>query len=77
MTKLPRITGKELVKAMTKDGFLCKHIEGSHHIMQKEFPDRKVTIPVPVHSGKVLKLRTLNGIINKARISKERLSELH
>jgi predicted RNA binding protein YcfA (HicA-like mRNA interferase family) len=76
MARLPRITGKELIKAMEKDGFVCKHIEGSHHIMQKEFADRKVTIPVPVHSGKILKLRTLNGILNKARISKEHLIHL-
>lgn len=30
MIKLPRITGKELVKVMQRDGFICRHIEGSH-----------------------------------------------
>lgn len=76
MTRLPRITGRQLVRAMQKDGFVCKHVEGSHYIMQKQSPDGKVTIPVPVHSGKIIKLRTLHGILNKARISKEHLIHL-
>ena len=76
MTRLPRITGKELVRVMERDGFTCIGIEGSHHIMQKMFPDKKVTVPVPVHTGKILKLRTLNGILRKARISKEQLIKL-
>lgn len=73
MTRLPRITGKELVRAMEKDGFVCKNIEDSHYIIQKSFTDKKVTVPVPVHTGKTLKLRTLNGILKKARIPKEYL----
>lgn len=76
MTRLPRITGKDFVRAMERDGFTCVDIEGSHHIMQKKFPDKKVTVPVPVHAGKILKLRTLNGILKKARISKEQLIKL-
>ncbi len=76
MTRLPRITGKELVKAMAKAGFVCKHIEGSHHVMQKECAPGKITVPVPVHAGKILKLRTLNGILKQANISRDQLAEL-
>jgi predicted RNA binding protein YcfA (HicA-like mRNA interferase family) len=68
MTRLPRITGKELVRALKKDGFMCKRIEGSHHIMQKAFPDEIVTIPVPVHAGKIIRLGLLNHILRKARL---------
>jgi predicted RNA binding protein YcfA (HicA-like mRNA interferase family) len=41
MTRLPRITGKELVKAMERDAFICKDIKGSHYIMQKIFLTEK------------------------------------
>lgn len=67
--RLPRLTGKELVKSLQKNGFICKRIEGSHHIMQKSFPDETVTLPVPVHSGKIIKLGLLSHIIRKARLS--------
>jgi len=45
--------------------------------MQKVFESgEKVTVPVPVHKGKILKLGTLNGILRKARIDREHLIEL-
>jgi predicted RNA binding protein YcfA (HicA-like mRNA interferase family) len=76
MGRLPRITGKQVVRALTKGGFVCKHIEGSHHIMQKAFPEGKVTIPVPVHSGKIIKLGLLNHILRKSRLSSNELIKL-
>ena len=68
MTRLPRITGKELVRALKKYGFVCKRIEGSHHIMQKAFSDEIVTIPVPVHAGKIIRPGLLNHVLRKARL---------
>ncbi len=76
MTKLPRITGKKLIAVLKKDGFICKRIEGSHHILQKAFADEKVTVPVPVHSGKIIKLGLLKHILRKARLSPEEFSGL-
>lgn len=76
MTKLPRITGRQLVRALEKSGFVCKRIEGSHHILQKAFREEKVTIPVPVHSGKIIKLGLLNHILRKARLSIDELIKL-
>ena len=67
--RLPRLTGKQLVKTLKKAGFNCKRIEGNHHIMQKASPEGIVTIPVPVHSGKIIKLGLLNHILRKARLS--------
>ena len=67
--RLPRITGKELVKALKKADFICNRIDGSHHIMQKSLPEGTVTIPVPVHSGKIIKLGLLNHILRKTRLS--------
>lgn len=76
MTRLPRLTGKQLLKSLTKAGFVCKRVEGSHHIMQKQFHDGTVTIPVPVHANKVIKLGLLNHILRKARLSPDDISRL-
>jgi predicted RNA binding protein YcfA (HicA-like mRNA interferase family) len=76
MPRLPRITGKELVRILKKDGFVCKRIEGSHHILQKTFPDETVTIPVPVHAGKIIKLGLLNHILRKSRLTIEQFNRL-
>lgn len=75
MTRLPRITGKELVRALKKAGFVCKRIEGSHHILQKTFPDETVTIPVPVHAGKIIKLGLFKHVLRKARLSVDQFNQ--
>lgn len=74
--RLPRLTGKQLVKALKKAGFICKRIEGSHHIMQKAFPEGTITIPVPVRAGKIIRLGLLNHILRKARLSIDELVNL-
>ena len=77
MPKLPRIKGRELIRAMERNGFEVVRIKGSHHILQKVFADgKRMTIPVPVHAGHVVKTGTLSGILRKARISREQLVTL-
>ena len=74
MPRLPRIEGRALVRAMEQDGFEVARIKGSHFILQKTFGDGEmVTIPVPVHAGRIIKVGTLSGILRKARTSRERL----
>jgi len=76
MPKLPRITGEELVKAVKKEGFEVVRQRGSHVQMRKFVEGDKVTFPIPIHKGKTLKPGTLRGILRKAGISVERLTEL-
>ena len=77
MPKLPQVKGRDLVKAMERDGFEVVRIKGSHHILQKVFPDgERVTIPIPVHAGHNIKRGTLSGILRKAQISREHLVKL-
>jgi predicted RNA binding protein YcfA (HicA-like mRNA interferase family) len=45
--------------------------------LRRILPDGgKVTFPVPVHAGKILKTGTLKGILRLANISTEELVEL-
>ena len=76
MPRLPRITGKELVKALQKEGFEITRQRGSHVQMTKYIGGEKLTFPVPVHAGKTVKQGTLMGILRKANISVERLEGL-
>jgi predicted RNA binding protein YcfA (HicA-like mRNA interferase family) len=73
MGKLPQVSGHEVCKALEKEGFVFKRQTGSHRIYQKESEEGIITIPVPVHSNKPLKKGTLQGILKKTGLSKEKL----
>lgn len=75
MPKLPVLSGKELIKFLSKIGF--KHIRttGSHAILNKEDSEKgKITIPVPLHPE--LAKGTLRSIMNQAGIRLEDLLRL-
>jgi len=76
MPKLPRITGEALIKALKKKGFTVVRTRGSHVQVVKLIEGGKITFPVPVHKGKLLKTGTLKGILRIAGISEEELKDL-
>lgn len=49
MTRLPQVTGRELVRFLKSQGFVEDRWAGSHLTLRHEA--RKVTVTVPVHSG--------------------------
>lgn len=59
MTKLPRITGRECVKALRKVGYYFKRQEGSHIILRRDDPFGQVVVP----DHKELDRGTLRAII--------------
>jgi predicted RNA binding protein YcfA (HicA-like mRNA interferase family) len=48
MSRSPRITGSELLAALTRAGFTVVRIKGSHHFLRHD--DGRITV-VPIHSG--------------------------
>ena len=64
------------MKALQKEGFQVTRQKGSHVQMTKYIDNEKLTFPVPIHAGKIIKQGTLKGILRKADISMERLQEL-
>ena len=64
------------MKALQKEGFEITRQKGSHMQMAKYIGGKKLTFPVPVHAGKIIKQGTLKGILRKANISVERLHEM-
>ena len=51
MSRLPRLTGKEITRTLTKAGFEVARIKGSHHFLLH--PDGRATV-VPVHPGEII-----------------------
>lgn len=65
MSKLPIVSGKEVIKALKKDGFVEKRTKGSHVLLKKECSDGKNIITVvPLHPE--LARGTLNAIIKQS-----------
>jgi predicted RNA binding protein YcfA (HicA-like mRNA interferase family) len=74
MPKLPVVSGKEVIKALSKIGFKHVRTKGSHAILNKETDKGKITIPVPLH--KELAKGTLKSIIKQAGLILEDFLEL-
>mgnify|MGYP002278355559 CR=1 FL=1 len=62
LAKLPRLSGKELAKAVKKFGFVYSHTTGSHMVYKHS--DGRITV-IPYHSGEEIGPGLLNKIIKK------------
>ena len=75
MSKLPRVSGKDIIKVLSKIGFEHIRTSGSHAILTKIDKEKgKITIPVPLH--RELAKGTLKSIMNQAGLNLEELLEL-
>ncbi len=74
MPKLPVLSGKEVVKILSRIGFAHIRTSGSHAILNKQTPNGKVTVPVPLH--KELAKGTLKSIMRQVNMSLEDLLKL-
>jgi predicted RNA binding protein YcfA (HicA-like mRNA interferase family) len=65
MSGLPRISGRDCVKALNKAGFYLKRQEGSHMILRRDNPFGQVVVP----DHKELDRGTLRAIIRQSGLS--------
>ena len=68
MTKLPRLSGKEVIAALCKLGFEVVRVKGSHHFIRH--PDGRGTV-VPVHSGETVGPGLMSKILRDCEITPE------
>lgn len=73
MTRLPRTSGKALLRALERAGFVPVHIRGSHHYLRR--PGAGQLVCVPVHGGRDLPLGTLRAILRQAGMSADELAQ--
>jgi predicted RNA binding protein YcfA (HicA-like mRNA interferase family) len=68
VSRLPRITGREIVAALRKAGFEVARIKGSHHFLRHA--DGRGTV-VPVHSGETIGPGLLSAILRDCEIDRD------
>jgi predicted RNA binding protein YcfA (HicA-like mRNA interferase family) len=72
-SRLPRLTGGELLAALRRAGFEVVRIKGSHHFLRHE--DGRTTV-VPVHSAEIIGPGLLGKILRDTELSRDLLAEL-
>ena len=71
MAPLPRLTGRELMRALERLGWLVVTQKGSH--AQLRHPSRSGRVTVPLHAGEVIGPALLRSILSQAAVSVDEL----
>ena len=74
MTRLPRVSGKDVVAALIRGGYRPSHVRGSHHYLRH--PDKPKLVLVPVHGNKILPAGTLRSVLNLAELTPDEFQAL-
>ncbi len=61
MTRLPRVSGREVLRALERGGYVRTHVRGSHHYLRK-LGDPNLVV-VPLHGGRDIPVGTLRAIL--------------
>jgi predicted RNA binding protein YcfA (HicA-like mRNA interferase family) len=73
LSRLPRVSGQQVIRALESLGFVRARQRGSHVVLRKDLPAGAVGCSVPLH--KELAVGTLRGILRQARVSPEEFLE--
>ena len=73
-SRLPRITGGELLRALERAGWERASQSGSHVKLRR--PGQPGRVIVPIHSGETIPLGTLRSILTQAGLTVNELTEL-
>lgn len=68
--KLPKLTAKEIIKLIEKNGFVLVRQSGGHRIYRNS---KGVRITVPFHSNKILHPKIIKSVFRDAEIKEEDL----
>jgi predicted RNA binding protein YcfA (HicA-like mRNA interferase family) len=73
MAKYSAVSGKELIAAFAKIGFVVTRIRGSHNIIKH--PDGRTTV-IPSHAGESIGPGLLANILRSLKITRSELEDL-
>jgi predicted RNA binding protein YcfA (HicA-like mRNA interferase family) len=68
MSRTPRLTGSELLAALSNVGFTVKRIRGSHHFLIHA--DGRSTV-LPIHSGETIGPGLMTKILRDCKLTEE------
>ncbi|MFY3740017.1 MAG: putative RNA binding protein YcfA (HicA-like mRNA interferase family) [Candidatus Nitrosomirales archaeon] len=74
--KLPVVSGKQAIKALSKIGFVAISQQGSHVKLLKRINGDVIQIIIPVHGNKPLKKGLLSAVIKDAGLTVEEFTKL-
>ena len=72
MSKLPRLSGRDAVRALEKIGFYVKRQHGSYIILRRDNPFAQIVVP----DHKELDRGTLRAIIRQTGLSMDEFTKL-
>lgn len=73
MTKLPSVTGSEVIRALERAGFAIIRVKGSHHFLKHS--DGRSTV-VPVHAGETFGPGLMARILRDCELSRDDFRDL-
>jgi len=71
MSRLPRVTAQDVIRALERKGFALIRQSGSHKIYKNP---EGIRITVPFHSGKILHPKLLKAIMQDADLTESELN---
>lgn len=74
MSRLPRLTATEVLRALGHDGWYHHRQHGSHLVLRH--PTKPGRVVIAVHAGETLKPKTLRSILIQAGLSEDDLKDL-
>lgn len=72
--KLPRVTAREVLRALQRDGWHQVRQHGSH--VQLKHPTKPGRVTVAIHSGRIVPVGILNNIMDAAGLSVGEFTDL-
>ncbi len=69
MPNLPHLSGREIIRALERLGYVQARQRGSHVVMKKSTNEGSIGCVVPLHNE--VAIGTLHSILKQARISTE------
>jgi predicted RNA binding protein YcfA (HicA-like mRNA interferase family) len=72
LSKIPQITGEEMIHLLERMGFYVKRKKGAHHFLY-HLDDPSRFALVSVHSGETIPPSTLRNILTTSKISIDEL----
>jgi predicted RNA binding protein YcfA (HicA-like mRNA interferase family) len=73
MTRLPSLTGRQVIRALRNAGFEVIRIKGSHHFLRHA--DGRTTI-VPVHAGETIGPGLKSKILRDTELTRSEFRDL-
>ena len=73
--RTPRLTGRQIEKALLRAGWYMHHSRGSHfYYRHPEHPGKQITLPI--HAGEIIPHKTLRNILEQADLTLDKFIKL-